>query len=97
MRANGSSDIISHQTRAEMVQPDPVDHHAGGERIVFARDGIRHFQSAAAARKRLSIRAAQNLQKPAWHLLAFVRRIAANEDTWVALGLAVLQNNGVRR
>ena len=39
---------------AEMMQPDAVDHHAGGERVVLAGDGAGQLQPAAAFFERLA-------------------------------------------
>ena len=86
----------AHEARAEMMQPDAIDHDAGGEWIVFAGDGIGQVQSSAAMGERLPFFAREELEKLTWHLLAFVDRIAANEHARIPLRGSVFKNHRVR-
>src|SRR5262249_56177307 len=68
------------ESRAEVVQPDTVDEHAGGERIVAAGDGLGEFEAAAAFLERLAVGAGEDFGEFAWNFGAAVVGIAANED-----------------
>ena len=65
---------------AEVVHPDAVDHHAGGQRVVGRGDRLRQFQPAAAVRERLALRPGDDLGELPRHRRAAVVRVAAQED-----------------
>jgi hypothetical protein len=78
-----------------MMPPDPIDHHARGQGIVLAGDGIRQFHSAAPIGEGFAPFAREHLQELTWHLLPFVRRIAAQKYARVPLGRPVFENHRV--
>ena len=59
----GSAD----QALAEMMLPDPVDHDAGGQRIVGARQPVGQLQPAAALGDPLGVFPRQNAWEPTRH------------------------------
>jgi hypothetical protein len=46
-----------------VVHPDAVDQHAGRERVVFARDRLGEFESAAALGEGLAVLAGEDLDE----------------------------------
>ena len=84
------------QARAEVVEPEAVHQHAGGERVVRAGDGAGQFEPSAAVREGLALRAGEDLQELARDGVALVLRVAAQEDARVLLRLAVGDDEGVR-
>ena len=65
-----------YQTLAEMVQPDAVRHHTGGERVLGRRDPVREVQPAAGGLIR-DRSAAEDFEPPARHHVAELLGIAA--------------------
>src|SRR5262245_59463714 len=65
---------------AEVVQPDTVDHHARGERVVLARDGAGELQSAGAVLEGLALLGRKDREELARDLCTRVGWIAALED-----------------
>ena len=66
----------AHDARAEQMPPDAVDHHAGGERMVAAREPLRQLQPAALI-LRHGDADIHDLRKAARHGLHRMRQFAA--------------------
>src|SRR2546422_8417850 len=81
----------ANQSRAKMVCPHAVHHHASRERILGVDDRPRQLQSAAADGKRLALGAGDNFNELPRNLFADVRRIAAFENMRRGWLFAVLQ------
>ena len=86
-----------HQSSAEMMKPDAVDHHPRGERILFAGYLFRQFPSAAALRERVPVGSGENFQKLSGHFIAFIDGIAALENSRIFLNRTIFENDGERR
>ena len=95
----------ANQSLAEMVLPDPIDHHPCHERIVSLRQPIRQLLPAAPlvdAQGRSAL-ADQDLRNPARNGLARSLPVATHEDLGILESLmpgpfrpAVLHDNGLR-
>ena len=66
------------ESAAYVVHPDPVDDHAGCQRIFWSDNGASQIQPSAGFR--VDRLAAQHHRHPASHLLAHLGRIASQED-----------------
>ena len=87
-----------HQTRAEVVLPDPIDDHAGRERVLWARDRAGEFQPAAAERERLaSVHLGEHLQEAARHAVAAVLRLAPPKHDRLVRPLVVAHHHAAAR
>src|SRR5437868_4511596 len=53
----------AHKARAEMSKPNPIDHHARGQRIFFRRDCLGKFKTPAAVLEGLAIWTSDDLRK----------------------------------
>src|SRR6185436_7303927 len=84
------------QRRAEMVQPDPIDQHAGRKRIIRARDGLAEFEASAPVLKWLALFSGQHLQKLPRDLFARVASIAAQKNVRLNGRGIVFQRHGAR-
>ncbi len=85
-----------HQAGAEMVQPEAIDEHAGGERIVLARNGAGQLEAAAAFLEGLPWTFGQYVQELPGNHGSGIAGIAANE--YVRLHrIGIDQDHGPRR
>ena len=69
---------------AEVVHPEAVDRHAGGQRVVAAGDRLGQLQPAAPLGEGLAVRPGEDLQEPPGDDRPAVLRLAADEDVRVA-------------
>src|SRR5262245_46416013 len=69
-----------HQSRAKMVEPNAIDPHPRGKRIVGSRDRLSHFEPAAPLDEWFALVAFDNRQELPWDLLVGPSGIAAKED-----------------
>ena len=85
------------QSLSEMMQPETINQHARGERVVSVRDCLREFESAAAAAERRTVRPGQYFQESARHNVAMVLSLSANKDRRILRSQAVLQDHRAGR
>ena len=90
------------QALAEVVLPDPIDHDAGRQRMVGARQPVGQLPPAAPLGDPRRVLARQDAREAARHGLAGLLVVAAQEDLGVlealvtrALGAAVLHDDGL--
>ena len=84
----------SDQSRSEVVHPDPVDHDARRERIVFVCDRLRQFEASAAIFERGGLGTGDAGEEPARYALAVVAGVAANEDVGVEGAVVIDERHG---
>ena len=82
---------------AEEVHPDAIDHHAGGQRVGRARDGVGEVEPAAALGELLGRTLGEDGEILARDLLAGARSAAAEEDDALHGLRLVLDRHRVRR
>ena len=68
-----------HQPTSKMLLPDTVDHHARHERVAFPREPVGQLQASATGLTRQRL-LAQDVEIPAWNLVAEFSPVAANLD-----------------
>lgn len=81
----------------EEMHPDAVDHHAGGQRVGRARDGVGEVESAAALGELLGRTVGEDREILSGDLLARARRASAEEDDALHGLRLVLQGHRMRR
>ena len=87
----------SHKPGAEMVHPNSIDPHSGGERIVRRGDGIGQLQPTAAMFEIGPFRRRKGLKKAWRRHIAFRRGVAATENMGVLPPRPVGQRDCERR
>ena len=101
MRGRGRADAeiarSGYQRAVEMVHPDAVDHHARGQRIILAGDGLGQLQAAAALFKGLPLSIGKHPKEPPRHLLAPPVGVAPLEDHRLHRLLTIHQDHGPHR
>src|SRR5262245_15644558 len=97
LRAQAKITWRSDQSRAEVAEPDAIDHDARGQWIFGRGDGSGEFEASTAFLKRLSFCARDDLQELTRHLIALSGRIAANKHTWISFRLSIVQYESMRR
>src|SRR5437867_1947981 len=97
-RLRAQAEVVGrrHQPGAEMVQPDAIDDGPRRERIVARDNGLSQLQAPAALNERLALFTRNDLRHLAWNLVAFVLRIAADEDTATLWTRTIHQGHGPR-
>ena len=80
-----------------MMQPDAIDQHAGGERVVSTADGPCEFESSAALLERLPVLAGDDGQKLPRHFGAGTVRIAPHEHMGIVGTGIVHQDHALGR
>src|SRR5438874_5439144 len=85
----------ANQSRAKMVRPHAVHHHASRERILGIDDCPREFQPAAADGKGLALGARDNLNELTRDFFADIRRVAPFENVRSGWLIAVLEHECV--
>src|SRR6185436_18601659 len=64
----------------EMVHPHTIDHHASGQRIRFAGDGLGEFQPAAALSEWSWFSTGKNFEEMPGNNFTFRLRLSTHED-----------------
>ncbi len=73
----------AHNTLAEMLLPDAVDDHAGGERVFRVDDGLGEIEPAVAVRKARGRTLAEDGEEVRRSRFAGTVFIAAQPDAWL--------------
>ena len=81
-RLAGGAEVVGrgHEPAAEQVQPDPVDHHAGGQRVRGRGEPVRQLEAAAARCDRSRTIVAEHADEPAGDDLAGLVELAADVE-----------------
>ena len=98
-RVGAKSEIAGRadQSRAEVMQPDAIDDHAHGERVIAAGDGPRQLEPAAAFPEGIAVLAGDGRQKLPRHLRARAVRIAADKNVRGVRAGVVLEDHRLGR
>ena len=83
-----------HEPPAEMMLPNPIHHHARGQRIRTARHGFRQFEPATPLLEWGVVASTQHFGHPARHFVARTRRTPPPENTGIGLGSPVHEHEG---
>ena len=87
----------AHQAKSKMMEPNAVDDHPRGERIVVTGDGVRQFEPAAALRERGGIRSRQAREEMWLDRFAGHGGIAAKENGLACHRAGVAHDHRPRR